>query len=103
MQFPTSDKIILRAANRLAILTTQDHNGQDPWEDQKNLKMIEAFDAFLLSCSECELRRIVAISNVCLDYAYETLSTVFYNGSVGFPFNAPSDLGKDPRQLSLSI
>ncbi len=105
MQFPTSDKIILRAAKRLAIFESTDDGIQDPWCDPKNSEMIKAFDAFLLSCSECELRRIVALSNVCLDYAYLILETLFLNERKydQFPFNSASDLGNDPRQLSLSI
>ena len=105
MQFPTSDKIILRAAKRLAIFEAQDDGIADPWMQPENQEMIRAFDAFLLSCSECELKRIVALSNVCLDYAYMILETLFSNERKydQFPFNSASDLGNDPRQLSLSI
>ena len=105
MQFPTSDKIILRAAKRLAIFESTDDGIQDPWMQPENQEMIRAFDAFLISCSECELKRIVALSNVCLDYAYMILETVFLNARKydQFPFNDASDLGKDPRQLALSI
>ena len=118
MQFPTSDKIILRAARRLEIFWEQDDGIQDPWMQPENQEMIKAFEAFLLSCSECELKRIVALSNVCLDYAYMILEPLFFharkteqffaNQAAGlphdyFPFNSASDLGNDPRQLSLSI
>ncbi len=107
MQFPTSDKIILRAARRLAIFEATDDGYQMPWDEPKNKKMIAAFNAFLLSCSKNELLRIVALSGVCLDYAYMLLETLYWNqgNSKGaeFPFNDASDLGKDPRQLSLSI
>ena len=108
MQFPTSDKIILRAAKRLAIFESTDDGAQDdPWCDPKNRKMIDAYNAFLLSCSKGELLRIVALSGVCLDYAYMVLETLYWNegNSKGaeFPFNDASDLGKDPRQLVLSI
>ena len=107
MQFPTSDKIILRAAKRLAIFESTDDGIQDPWGNPKNRKMIDAYDAFLLSCSKGELLRIVALSGVCLDYAYMVLETLYWNegNSKGaeFPFNDASDLGKDPRQLALSI
>jgi hypothetical protein len=103
MQFPTSDKIILRAARRLEIFWEQDDGIQDPWMQPENQEMIKAFEAFLLSCDECELKRVVALSNVCLNYAYMILDTLFANERQydGFPFYGPSDLGKDPRQLSL--
>ena len=100
MQFPTSDKIILRAAKRLAIFESLDDDLKDPWGDPDNSKMVEAYEAFLLSCSKGELLRIVALSGVCLEYAYAILETLDW---AVFPFNNPSDLGKDPRQLALSM
>jgi hypothetical protein len=103
MLFPTSDKIIRRAAKRLAILETQDNLGQDPWEDPKNREMIEAFCTFLTNCSKREIRRIVALSNVSLDYAFECIYTVLENAGIDWPFNGPSDLGQNPNQLSLSL
>lgn len=107
MQFPTSDKIILRAARRLAIFEATDDGYQMPWDDPKNKKMIAAFEAFLLSCSKSELMRIVALSGVCLNYAYMVLETLYWNEGnwkgAEFPFKDASDLGTDPRQLRLSI
>ena len=102
MKFPTSDKIILRAAKRLAILEAGDKLGNDVWV---NNPKATALSHFIVTCSENELRRIVKLSGVCLDYAYETLDDCLMRGpenlETKFNLDGPSDFAPDPRQISL--
>tara|TARA_R100001369_G_scaffold28823_1_gene51722 strand:- start:26217 stop:26561 length:345 start_codon:yes stop_codon:yes gene_type:complete len=112
MKFPTSDKIILRAAKRLAILEAGDKLGNDVWI---NNPKADALGDFFLTCSKSELIRIVELSRVCPDYAYEALDITYFNDAVTKADNGegrfqdfysefnlePSDLAQDPRQISL--
>jgi len=112
MKFPTSDKIILRAAKRLAILEAGDKLGNDPWVGNPKA---DALSDFFLACSKSELIRIVKLSRVCPDYAHEVIDITYFNDAVTkadkkegrfldfySKFNLePSDFAPDPRQISL--
>ena len=109
MQFPTSDKIILRAAKRLSICEAEYHSGIDPWygapftwnAPDDITPMMQAYVDFLQSCSQCEIIRIVKLSSASIEYASKFMESILEGQSNFDDFDC--EFEPDPRQLSLSI
>lgn len=91
-------KLETKAAARLKELYLLDDADSDGWSVKFSWSL--AFNQYLLKSSAVELKRIVALADVPLDYAYDCLFNLFSKDHFAeFPFECSDDLQLVPRGL----
>ena len=79
-----SDLLIERAAKRLAIFEIEDRFDEDAWNKPENSKYVEGLSSYLTSLSGDEIKRIIWLSDIDADYAFDVLSVMFFNKGLNF-------------------